>query len=327
MIMETKKLVSMTKNNISGRRVFISCVSFILSLSIFMAVPNVALSEEEGEVLIINSNVSVKKYSQMQYSFKANFKGPTTEIDIGSKWFDERKVEKTIHSGKHQVIFCIGSKAYILASETAKDADIIFSLGINWQRFPLTDRTYVITSVPMPMMELTMYRYFFPEIKTIGVIYSVNHNREWFQTAVTHAKDTGIEILGVPVKDDKEVTTALQKLQPKADALWLISDPVVLSSVERVKEIFEFADTMKKPVFTYDRLFAGFGASLIISADIATMGEQAAKMANSILLNQGMPERVQSPAGSYIAVNLGKIERCGIKLNPKALSSINEFLE
>ncbi len=327
MIMETKKPVNIMKDNISGRRIFISCVFFILNLSISMIVPYPILSEGEREILIINSNLSVKKYSQMQYSFKANFEGSTTEIDIGSKWFDEQKVEKTIQGRKHQVIFCIGSKAYILASEMAKDADIIFSLGINWQRFPLTDKTYVITSEPMPMMELTMYRYFFPEIKKIGVIYSLKHNKEWFQTAAAHAKDTGIEILGVPVKDDKEVTTALQKLKPKADALWLISDPVVLSSVERVKEIFEFCDMAKKPIFTYDRLFAGFGASLIISADIVTMGEQAAKIANGILLNKEMPEKIQNPAGSHIAINLNKIERYGIKLNPKALSSINEFIE
>lgn len=44
-------------------------------------------------------------------------------------------------------------------------------------------------------------------------------------------------------------------------------------------------DAMKKPVFAYDKLFANFGAALIILADIATMGKQAAKTANNILHN------------------------------------------
>lgn len=298
-----------------------------LLLSVFVVTPDFLLARENTDTLIINSNESVKKYSQMQTAFKAHFGGQTVEIDIGSKWFEEKTVEKTIRDMKPGLIFCIGSKAYMLASEMAKDTDIIFSLGINWQRFPLTDRTYIISSEPPPLMELTMYRYFFPEIKKVGVIYSINHNKEWFQTAVTGSKEVGIEIIGTSIRKDTEVKNALKNLLPKVDALWLIPDPQVLSSTEQVKEIFDLGNTMKKPVFAYDKLFTNFGAALIISADIATMGGQAAKIANDLLQNKDIPEKMQNPAGSYIAINLKKIESCGIKLNPKALSSVNEFAE
>jgi putative ABC transport system substrate-binding protein len=299
----------------------------LFALIIFMIIPGDMCAGENRNVLIINSNASVKKYSQMQTAFKASFEGTSDEVDIGSKWFEEKAVEKTVRSTKPGLIFCIGSKAYVLAQEIAKDAHIIFSLGINWQRFPLTNNTYVIANEPPPVVELTTFRYLFPDIRRVGVIYSKTHNKEWIQTAMNEAKDVGIEIIGSAVKKDTEVKTALQNMMTKIDALWLIPDPVVLANAERVKEIFTLCDRAKKPVFSYDRLFADFGASLIISADITTMGKQAAQTAMNILTKKDDVEKIQNPAGSYIALDVKKIERYGIKLNSKALSSINELIE
>ena len=139
--------------------------------------------------------------------------------------------------------------------------------------------------------------------------------------SISNAAEVGIEVIGVPIEKDKEVKAALNTLLPTIDALWLISDPVVLAGTERVKEIFTLCDAMKKPVFAYDKLFANFGAALIISADIATMGKQAAKMANNILNDNKSMEKAQNPAGSYIAINVKKLELYGIPLNSKALSS------
>lgn len=328
MIMKTMHLIKTDKdrmNNNLARRSLISGVFFFCI--VFLFAPDFLLAGKPGKVLIINSNSSVKKYSRMQTAFKANFTEPTAEMDIGSKWLDEKTAEKTILDVNPGLIFCIGSKAYLLASKVSEDANIIFSLGINWQRFPLTGKTYVIASESQPAMELTMYRYFFPEIKKVGVIYSMDHNKEWFKTAVMSGKEVDIEVLGVSIKKDKEIETALQDILPKVDALWLISDPIVLSDIKQVKRIFELSDAMKKPVFSYDKLFAGFGASLIISADIATMGGQAAKIADNILNKKEITEKVQYPAGSHIAINLKKIEQYGIPLNSKALSSVNDFIE
>ncbi len=132
--------------------------------------------------------------------------------------------------------------------------------------------------------------------------------------SISNAAEVGIEVIGVPIEKDKEVKAALNTLLPTIDALWLISDPVVLAGTERVKEIFTLCDAMKKPVFAYDKLFANFGAALIISADIATMGKQAAKAANNILNDNKSMEKVQNPAGSSIAINVKKLEQYGIPL-------------
>ncbi|MCF6149145.1 MAG: hypothetical protein E3K37_10855 [Candidatus Kuenenia sp.] len=319
-----EKIKVYTRKRLAARRRLLILLITIITTIFLSYIP---YAKGNGGVLIINSNESVKKYSLIQGVFKTNFEGSTTEMDIGSNWLDEKKIEKSIGDTNPDLIFSIGSKAYIMASRIAKDTNIIYSLGINWQRFMITDKTYVIASELPPMTNMMMYRYFFPDIKTVGIIYSKNHNKEWFMKAITESEQVGIKIIGRAITKEKEASTALNYLLPKVDALWLISDPVVLSGMECVNEIFARCDALKIPVFSYDQLFANFGASFIISADVATMGEQAAKTAQNIQLNNTAVEKVQNPAGTYIAINVKKIEQYGIKLNTKALSSVNEFIE
>lgn len=328
MIITVKNLAKKIKNcarKKAAERVLLITLSMLLVATAFLA--GMLPADEKGGALIINSNESVKKYSMIQTVFKTHFDGAVAEIDIGSNWLDEKALEKTLLNKNPDMIFSIGSKAYLLACRVAKDANIIYSLGINWQRFAITDKTYVIASEVPPLTNAMMYRYFFPDIKTVGILYSKNHNKEWFGAAVTEAKQAGIQIIGKSIAKEKEVNNALNYLLPKVDALWLISDPVILSGMAQVKEIFAQCDARKIPVFSYDQLFTDFGASFIISADVATMGKQAAKIAQNLLSNKGAVEKVQNPAGTYIAINVKKLELYGIKLNTKAFSSVNEFIE
>lgn len=285
-------------------------------------------ANENGKTLILNSNMSVKKYSILQSEFKKKFGKSTVEVDIeGSKWEDEDWFEDTIYEEDPDLILCIGSKAYLLAYKVAKKTDIIFSLGINWQRFPLTKKTYIIASELPPINTLMIYRYFFPGIKKFGILYS-EKNKEWFNKAVADAKEVDVEIIGISIEKGNSIkATALHETLSKVDALWLISDPVVLSSRDQVEDIFRVCNAMRKPVFAYDKLFADFGAAFIISADIPTMGRQTARMAANILAHKEIVNKVQNPAGSYTAINLEIIEDYRIKLNSKALSTINDFIQ
>lgn len=287
-----------------------------------------ASEDAKTKTLVLNSNRSVKKYSTMQSEFKAKFGKPTIEIDIsGSKWADEDWFEDILNEEAPDLIICIGSKAYLLAYKVAKKTDIIFSLGINWRRFPLTKNTYVIASEVPPITTLMMYRYFFPEIKKIGVLYSKKHNKEWFHTAVEEAKEVGMEIVGGTIKKQKEIRTVLNNMLFEVDALWIIPDPVVLSSRNQVEDIFKQCDAMKKPVFAYDKLFADFGAAFIVSADVPTIGGQVAKMATNILDHKEIVDKIQNPAGSYTTIDLEKIEDYGIKVNSRALPTVNDYIQ
>ena len=60
----------------------------------------------------------------------------------------------------------------------------------------------------------------------------------------------------------------------------------MISKIESVGEMFKQCDNAGKPVLAYNEAFADLGATLIISADITTMGGQAAGIALDLLSEQ-----------------------------------------
>jgi putative ABC transport system substrate-binding protein len=285
------------------------------------------IAREHDDVLILNSDVSISKYSLANTEFKSKVTRLQGEIDLGSKWLDERNIENKILELDPDIIYCIGSKAYQMARKAGKDKNIIFSLIINWQRLPMGKNTYGISNELPQSMQLTMYRYFFPDIRKIGVLYSKEYNKEWFDRAVESAEEMDIDIIGRSVSKPSAIKSALKKLLPKVDALWLIPDPIVIRDMSSVNMIFDKSEAAGKPILAYDKAFSNLGASFVMSADISTIGKQAAVILNDIQTGQEIFNKIQDPAGTYIILNMKKVKEYGINLNVDALDSVNEIIE
>jgi len=293
-------------------------------LSFFIKEPLYAGSQDK--IIILNSDTSVEKYSYVQAEFKSGAGTVEARIDLGNKWRNEPKIKKEILKIAPDIIYCIGSGAFKFASELTVNADLVFSMVINWQRLPIGENVYGISNEFPHGMQLTTYRYFFPDINKIGVLYSKAYNKEWFEIAVKSAKDSGIEIIGEPVRKSKEVKKSLKKLLANVDAIMLIPDPTVLKNVESVNTIFKQSEAAKKPVFAYNKVFTNFGAVLVVAPDIKTTGNQAGNLVNDLLAGHKIEKRIQYPAGSHIILNLKKVDEYGINLNENALDSVNEII-
>lgn len=301
-------------------------IAFFASVLLSLFITESLFADSNGKVLIINSDMSVGKYAYVQTEFKAGIDVVVDHIDLGSKWINEAKIKKKILKTAPDVIYCIGSKAYLFASKLAKDKKIVFSLVINWRRFSMGKNTYGIANELSQGMELTTLRYFFPDINKIGVLYSKAYNKEWLDIAIDKAKDLGIEIVGESVKKPKDIKKSLEKLLSGVDAVMLIPDPIVVNDVKSVYTIFEQCETMKKPVFAYSKAFINFKPVLVVAPDAITMGRQAGRLVNDLLQNHKIKERIQSPAGSHVILNLKKVEEYGLNLNSNALDSVNEII-
>lgn len=225
------------------------------------------------------------------------------------------------------LIYAIGSNAYQWAAHYAEQP-IVFSSVINWRRQPLREDSYGVANELPSGVPLSMFRYLFPDIKTVGVLYSEKFNSEWLAEATAAAGDVHIELIGEKVAASAEVPEALAKLLPRVDAVWLISDPVVLANEKSAIELFRVSDAKMKPVFAYDDVYVDLGAVLTITADIPTMGVQAAKLAEDVLSDrEQIADRVESPAGSHITLNVGRLQRYRLNLNRQALGSVNRVIE
>jgi len=288
---------------------------------------SILFADEGHKIMLINSNASVDKYRVAQEEFTKSISTPVVEINLGEKKWKIQEIEDFLYDEYPDLVYCIGTKAYLLANKYISERNIVFSSIINWRRLPAAEKTYGVSNELNPEMEITLFRYIFPRVKRIGVLYSEKYNKHWFNTAREAAKEMGVEIIGRSLSKRRDTLPALKDLLPEIDALWLISDPVVMADKKTLIKLFKQCDASKKPVFSYHDAFAGYGAVLIVSVDNPTTGRQAAAISRKVLSKDVVKKKVQLPAGSHIILNLKKANAYGLKYGEMALSVVNQIIE
>jgi len=296
---------------------FIPLFCLIMPFSVYSAPKNT-------DILLINSNANVEKYLFAQNTFVQKLTDKNViNINLASY---QHSISSLINKLKPKLIYTIGSSAYLSVLKSDPKRPIVFSSIVNWRRIPLTKHTTGVSAELLPASQLLLFRYFFPDIQRVGVLYSDTFNKEWQELAKVSAKEVGLTLVARRIHSKKSVKKILPSLLKKIDALWLIADPLVLSSRANIRTLFNMAEQQNKAVFAYDAAFIHMGAVLSIAVDPATTGRQAAVLSNDVLKNH-FPPAVLAPAGSLITLNAKKLNALGLHLNEDALDSVNEVIE
>lgn len=282
-----------------------------------------------GSIMILNSDQNVDKYLQVQKSFSETVQSEIEVINMNEQAITDLGLQQIIIKRNPDLIYCIGTRATVFATHWLSDRIKIVSSVLNLERLVMDNNTYGVSGALSAGMQINLFRLFFPGIRKIGVLYNEEYNGKWVASAIEHGRRKKIEITGVAVRKPVDVGWKLKKLLQKVDAVWLISDPVVMASERRIRSIFEQGERAKKPIFAYDDLYADLGAALIISADIPTIGGQVAELARDIFNDTSViTTRFQTPVGSEISINLKKIEEYGLAFDrQRILGMVNRIIE
>jgi putative ABC transport system substrate-binding protein len=292
--------------------------------ALMLGATDLAAETPTGKVVVVNSDAGIEKYKLAQQAFRESFPGEVSVVDIAH--LTERQALRAIRAEAPTALYGIGAKASVAVTKASRGKPVVVSSVINWNRLPevRSPGVHVVANELPSQTQLTLFRYFFPGVKRVGVLYSRDYNRQWLAGAVAAGKDVGIEVIGVPVRSSRSVDSGLAELLPKVDALWVASDPVVLADEASVRRLFAAIAAARKPSFTYASAFAEFGPTLIVAPDVPTIGRQAAGILKA--RGNGGAKEVQSPAGSEIILNLGAVRDYGLQLNEEARDSVNRFI-
>ena len=301
-----------------------SIISFFFLLSIAAAT---AYAGDDAEILLLNSSRSVEKYRVVQEEFKDSISHRVSAYMIDGYDGEISDLYRTISRGSHRLIYCIGTKAYLAAMDHAPEKMILFSSINNWRRLPQGDGVYGISNELHPAMHLMHYKNIFPNIRKIGVLYSKEFNEQWIALAREAGPKAGVAIISKDVPDIDLTNEALETLLPEIDALWLIADPIIISSRKNLIHVIQVCDQHKIPVFSYNSAYGALGATLVVAVDDSTIGRQAAVMSEDLLAGRPLSRNVQYPAGSHITVNLDKVRAFGISYNHGALETVNTIVD
>ena len=98
---------------------------------IFLVFPASLAADKEPKVLLINSDATVEKYKVAQEEFKKTYARPVLEINMDDEKWKVPDVEDYLYDEYPDLVYCIGSKAYLIANRFVSEKDIVFSCQIH----------------------------------------------------------------------------------------------------------------------------------------------------------------------------------------------------
>ena len=208
-----------------------------------------------------------------------------SEVDLrGDKSEADRVVG--LLRGKAAVIVTLGPLAAQAAQNGAPEVPLVACMLLDPTRSGVQAApgvTGVMFQTPVKN-QLAAFRMVNPRGVRIGVIYNADNTGRLVQEALKGAPVVRLTIVEKAIVSDKDVPQALRALLQGAnavDALWLPPDPLLLGEEARR---FLLTETMKagKPIYTFSAALVAEGALVSNGVDMASIGEQAAELANRL---------------------------------------------
>ena len=302
-------------------------ISFFL---ILLLISNISFAKQ-FKILIVNSNSAVARYEKISTAFQEQLRKNNylpIEFNLGGRedHLESRiDLQQVIKLEEPDIVYCIGSKAYELSKEQIKDRILLFASIINWKKLNINNMTYGIANELSPEQEIMQLRLLFPDIKKIGLLYSEENNLNYVETIKNNAHALKTEIVAQPINDLSDIDAELKLLLPKIDLFWLIPDPLVLQNKDSILQIFQIAQQQNKPIYAYSDTFMEYGAILNISSDAATIGNQSAAIVMLLQQSTLIKDKVLTPIGTHVNLNICMVDKLKINFNKKELSSVAQL--
>ncbi|MBP2027294.1 putative ABC transport system substrate-binding protein [Acetoanaerobium pronyense] len=158
-----------------------------------------------------------------------------------------------------------------------------------------------------------------PDIKSIGIIYSTSESNSQVQVQNVRqvASDMNIEIEAVGIASINDIHQALESVSRKSQALILINDNMIASSMELVSKV-----AMEKGLITISAVssFVEDGSLMSVGISYKELGRQSADMAYKVLKDKTQIAEIPvESSNTFIKkVNLSTLKALGLDENHKA---------
>lgn len=243
---------------------------------------NPALAEKTASILVVTGS-NDEPFQQAIEGFKEQIsvadKINYTELSLQQA---ERKSSQELESMKIDLIYALGGEASKWASDTTKKIPIVATLVLKNDVFNNSaNMTGVSLSYPLST-QFEWVKKFFPQQKTIAILYNPTENEGTIQTAKQLSQRGGFNLIAIPVESPKKLPYALEQLANNVEILLAIPDETVMS-VATAKEVLLASFRNKVPLVGLSDNWVKSGALYALSWDYVDLGKQCADMANKLL--------------------------------------------
>ncbi len=252
------------------------------------------------------------------------FKNASGDISLTNQ------IPKSLESEKVDLIYAIATPAAQGAKNAVKDIPIIFNAVTDPVSANLVDSNEKpgknVTGVSDyigPKSQLETFLKVFPEIKTIGTIYSTSEANSESQVKELEAicKEMNLEFKAVGVNNINDVSQAMTSLVKDIDGFFSITDNMISSSVAVVAKKLE---ENKIPSFAAEQGPVEGGILMTDGIDYEKLGREAAIMAKEIMEGKSPAEiPVYFETETKMSVNKKVAEALGLNIDQEIFKDAN----
>lgn len=254
----------------------------------------------------------------------------------------DREAVQSALARNPKVVVVLGTDAALLVKELqdkqapAQRVPVVFTLVIDPVALGLiqspeqsgTRFAGVALAVP-PQRQFRALLDVVPTIKRVGVVYNPSDetSNRLIALAQESAQKLGLELVTAHATTKEGVPEALKTLRGKAEAFWLVPDPVC-ASPEPLGHILAFANDQRLPLIAFSDAFVRRGALIGLGVDFTEQGGLAGEQVLQIL-NGTPPEELPllTPRRLLTTYNLAQARRLGIAIPETLLNLADKVYE
>jgi len=218
------------------------------------------------------------------------------------------------------LMFTVGAPALQVVSHRT-NLQAVYAMVFNPASIIRKRRTNIAgIDMNVPVEEtIRLFKELSPDIRRIGVVYNPARTGHLVTRATPVARAKGLELVTMAVASPKEAVLALNSLQNKIDALWILPDETVLAA-DVVQYMLALSYRNRIPVLGLSKRHSAMGAVLAVSfGNFTDIGRQAGNLANRILRGEKPPSvPTKAVQQTKLTVNLKAAQKLGMEL-PKSI--------
>jgi putative ABC transport system substrate-binding protein len=204
--------------------------------------------------------------------------------------------------------------------------DPVFSQLVSDLNVTDNNITGVVDAAPIKE-NLELFKELKEDIKTIGIIFNIGESNSEVQVEQTKeiAKELGLEIETVGISSVNDIPQAVDTISKKADALYIITDNMVASSISLVAKLAQESGLM---TVSADGSHVAEGIMVSKGISYYEIGKQTAVIAKQVLIDKKNIADIPVQASDNLEklVNVKTAEALGFSKEHKAFDGA-EFIE
>ena len=217
------------------------------------------------------------------------------------------------------LIYAIATPAAQAAKQSTEDIPVLFSavtdpveaeIVTDWEK-PGANITGTSDMAEETKTQLEMFKELDPSIEKIGILFNTSEANSESQIKIVEelAPDQGLEVLTMGVSNVNEMAQSIDSLLKKVDALYVISDNMVASSIELVSN-----KLIENEMLSVSAEESQVGGGILITNGLSyyELGKQTARMAKEILVDGKDPS----------SIPVEKAEKTSVVVNENTLDAL-----